>query len=120
MGHARWPSIELRSPANFFFEPATGMPKWETVVPKAWRWFELEAMHGPPGVVHFGVNKTLMQVRQEFCWSTCRRDVESYCQRCEKCTVKIGPTVQFHASLQQDQVGHSMDHAAVDVLGPFP
>ncbi|KAG1962722.1 interleukin-1 receptor accessory protein-like 1-A [Pimephales promelas] len=77
-------------------------------------------MHGQPGVGHFGVNKTLKRVRQEFYWHTCRRDVESFCRRCDACTAKKGPTGRSHAPLQQRLVGCPMDRVAVDVLGPFP
>ncbi|KAI2646047.1 Retrovirus-related Pol polyprotein [Labeo rohita] len=103
-----------------FVEPATGVTKWQTVVPKSCHHLVLEAMHGQPGVGHFGVNKTLKRVRQEFYWNTCRRDVESFCRRCDACTAKKGPTGQSHAPLQQRLVGCPMDRVAVDVLGPFP
>ena len=66
------------------------------------------------------LNKTLKRVRQSFYWGTCRRDVETFCQRCDPCVARKGPVGQSRAPLQQYQVGAPMDRVAVDVLGPFP
>ncbi|MGH0120359.1 UNVERIFIED_CONTAM: hypothetical protein FKN15_067744 [Acipenser sinensis] len=80
----------------------------------------LEAHHGTPGTGHFGVTKTLWQLRQSFYWGQCRRDVEDHCRRCDICTARKGPQDRSHAPLQQYQVGGPMERVAVDVLGPFP
>nr|XP_055054004.1 uncharacterized protein LOC129439426 [Misgurnus anguillicaudatus] len=103
-----------------FVGTATGLVKWQIIVLKSCYQLVLEAIPGRPGVGNIGVNKTLKRVRQEFYWTTCRRDVESFCRQCDTCTAKKGPPGQSHAPLQQRQVGCPMDRVAVDVLGPFP
>lgn len=90
------------------------------VVPKGRQEEVLSFHHGQPGEGHFGVNKTLKRVRQGFYWSTCRRDVEAFCQSCDPCIARKGPPGQGRAPLQQYQVGALMDRVAVDILGPFP
>lgn len=46
--------------------------------------------------------------------------IGAYCQSCDPCTARKGPTGQSKAPLQQYQVGAPMDRVAVDILGPFP
>lgn len=82
------------------------------VVPKSHQEEVLSYHHGHPGVGHFGVNKILN--RAGFYWGTCRRDVEAYCQRCDPCIARKGPTGQSRAPLQQYQFGTLMDIVAVD------
>lgn len=87
------------------------------VVPKGRQEEVLSFHHGQPGEGHFGVNKTLKRVRQGFYWSTCRRDVEAFCQSCDP---YIAPPGQSRAPLQQYQLGAPMDRVAVDIPDPFP
>ena len=37
----------------------------------------LREMHNGGSAVHFGINKTLLKVRERFCWVRYREDVES-------------------------------------------
>ncbi|KAL7841339.1 hypothetical protein SRHO_G00250300 [Serrasalmus rhombeus] len=80
----------------------------------------VSAVHGPVGVGHFGVNKTLRQLRQRFYWPGCRTDVELFVHCCDACTAKKGPTGKSRAPLQPLQSGAPMERVAVDVLGLFP
>eukprot|EP00064_Thunnus_orientalis_P011661 superscaffoldBa00001704_g11692 len=77
-------------------EPATGETRWQVVVPRALREVVLQAVHGAPGLGHFGVGKTLRR------------------------TARKGPTDRFHALLQQLPAGCPMERVGIDVLGPFP
>ncbi|KAL7841611.1 hypothetical protein SRHO_G00253020 [Serrasalmus rhombeus] len=93
---------------------------WQLLVPRSLRRRVLQAVHGPVGVGHFGVNKTLRQLRQRFYWPGCRTDVELFVHCCDACTAKKGPTGKSRAPLQPLQSGAPMERVAVDVLGPFP
>ena len=82
---SQWEGLSLRDRVLWrrWKEPASGRERWQVVVPKRRQAEVLSFHHGQPGVGHFGVNKTLKRVRQGFYWSTCRRDVEAFCQSCD-------------------------------------
>ncbi|KAG7491797.1 hypothetical protein MATL_G00007640 [Megalops atlanticus] len=80
----------------------------------------LRLSHGTAGAGHYGVNKTLGRLRERFYWGRCRRDVATFCIRCDVCTAKKGPTDRSRAPLQQLFSGSPMERVAIDVLGPFP
>ncbi|KAI4875706.1 hypothetical protein NFI96_023368 [Prochilodus magdalenae] len=90
---------------------------WQLLVPHSLRTRVLKAVHGPVGLCHFRITKTL---RQRFYWSGCRTDVELLVHCCDACTGKKGPTEKSRAPLQSLQSGAPMERVAVDVLGPFP
>lgn len=92
---------------------------WQLLVPHDLRNRVLQAVHGPPGVGHFGVTKTLRQLRQRFYWPNCRMDVELFVHCCDACTAKKGPGKRSRAPLQSLQSGAPIERVAVDVLGPF-
>ncbi|KAL7863372.1 hypothetical protein SRHO_G00123560 [Serrasalmus rhombeus] len=93
---------------------------WQLLVPRSLRQRVLQAVHGPAGVGHFGVNKTLRQLRQRIYWPGCRTDVELFVHCCDTCTAKKGPMEKSRAPLQPLQSGAPMERVAMDVLGPFP
>ena len=100
--------------------PSPGADIWQLVVPRELRDAVLGAVHGPRGVGHFGVTKTLRRLRQRFYWPGCQRDVELFVHCCDTCTAKKGPGERPHAPLQLLQSGAAMERVAVDFLGPFP
>uniref|UniRef100_A0A3B1J624 Gypsy retrotransposon integrase-like protein 1 n=1 Tax=Astyanax mexicanus TaxID=7994 RepID=A0A3B1J624_ASTMX len=97
-----------------------GRYAWQLLVPRSLRQRVLCAIHGPAGVGHFGVTKTLRQLRQRFYWPGCRADVELFVHCCDSCTAKKGPVGRSRAPLQSLRSGAPMERVAVDVLGPFP
>ncbi|KAI4901978.1 hypothetical protein NFI96_025061 [Prochilodus magdalenae] len=97
-----------------------GRYAWQLLVPRSLRQRVLCAIHGPAGVGHFGVTKTLRQLRQRFYWPGCRADVELFVHCCDLCTAKKGPVGRSRAPLQSLRSGAPMERVAVDVLGPFP
>lgn len=117
-----WPGVAVHDGVlqRAWLDPASGVTRWQVVVPEGYREEVVAAHHGAQGVGHFGATKTLHRLRQAFYWGRCRRDVEDFCRRCDPCTARKGPQDQSRAPLQQYPVGAPMDRVAVDVLGPLP
>ncbi|KAJ8353670.1 hypothetical protein SKAU_G00212370 [Synaphobranchus kaupii] len=75
--------------------PLNGPQEWsgaervQLVVPHSLQGRVLQMVYGAP-TGHLRVNKTLHRLRQQFYWGQCRRDMESYCHRCDACTAKKG------------------------------
>lgn len=65
---AKWETLRVKDGVlqRAWKEPATGEERWQVVVPRALRESMLEACHGASGTGHFGVSKTLHQLRQGF------------------------------------------------------
>ncbi|KAI4877894.1 hypothetical protein NFI96_002308 [Prochilodus magdalenae] len=117
-----WANLEVRGGLLYrrWEDAAPGNGVWQLLVPHCLRDRVLRAVHGPLGVGHFGVNKTLRQLRQRFYWPSCRIDVELFVHCCDACTAKKGPGKRSQAPLQLLQSGAPMERVGVDVLGPFP
>ncbi|MGH0141640.1 UNVERIFIED_CONTAM: hypothetical protein FKN15_027627 [Acipenser sinensis] len=77
--------------------PSTGEPRLQLMVPALLQSAVLQAIHGAPGVGHFGISMTLACLRVQYYWGHCRSDVETYCRQCDNCTAKKGPTERMHA-----------------------
>ncbi|KAL7868841.1 hypothetical protein SRHO_G00102250 [Serrasalmus rhombeus] len=101
-------------------DPSNGRGLTQAVVPRRLRDAVLQAVHGLPGLGHFGITKTLGRLRQRFWWPGCRADVELHVHCCDVCAAKKGPAKAARAPLQPMQSGSPMERVAVDVLGPFP
>lgn len=71
------------------------------------------------GAEHFGVTKSLNQLRGRFYWPNCRVDTELFVHICDICTTQKGPTQRSHTPLQVFMVGMPQGHVGVDVLCPF-
>ncbi|XP_058879681.1 uncharacterized protein LOC131737088 [Acipenser ruthenus] len=119
---SQWDGVALREGVlqRRWVTPTSGETRWQLVVPEALKSEILRAVHGTPGVGHFGVNKTLQRLRQSYYWSRCRRDVENHCRRCDHCAARKGPPGQSRAPMQQCPVGGPMQRVGVDILGPLP
>lgn len=77
------------------------------------------AHNGPTGG-HFGIQKTLQKVKQQFYWIDCSRDVENFCQCCTICQARNGPRRKQRSRLQPYDVGAPFERVAIDLLGPLP
>lgn len=88
-----WNSFEVRGELLFRrWESASGAPiSWLMMVPRGKIPEMLRKQHNSPAAGHFGVNKTLAKVRQQFYWATRRQDAEDWHRRCDTCTVKKEP-----------------------------
>lgn len=76
--------------------------------------------HSSPTGGHFGIQKTLQKVKQQFYWVDCARDVENYCQCCTTCQARNGPRRKQRSELKIYDVGAPFERVAIDILGPLP
>ena len=80
----------------------------------------LQLVHGMVAAGHFGISKTLRQLRGHFYWPSYRQNVELLVHKCDSLTACKGPTHHSHTPLQQHQVRAIIECVGVDILGPFP
>jgi hypothetical protein len=80
----------------------------------------LEEAHDSPSGGHFGVNKTLGKIRKHFYWSSCKQDVEHWCESCKVCLAKKSPSDKGKSSLQIYNAGAPFERIQLDILGPLP
>ena len=117
-----WDSLRLQDGVLFY--------RWETpsgdrttllrVLPTSMRkdaWLQL---HADPGGGHMGAGKTLGKLRERFFWTGQREDVKRWCEMCDVCEAKKGPSVKRRSPLQQYHVGYPGERVAVDIMGPLP
>jgi len=104
----RWESPNLRSVV------------FQIIVPRVLVNRILEEAHDSPTGGHFGVNKTLGKIRKHFYWSSCKQDVEHWCESCKVCLAKKGPADKGKSSLQIYNAGAPFERIQLDILGPLP
>lgn len=119
---AQWHSLAVKEGLLYRRWELTKLGKvtWQLVLPKGLRISLLRQLHDNPVGGHLGVSKTLAKVRERFYWIHCRRDVEEWCQRCDLCAARKGPSVKQRSLLQLYNVGEPMERVAIAVLGPLP
>ena len=80
----------------------------------------LTGLHSSPAGGHMGLRKTLEKVRSRFYWVGQRRDVETWCNSCDKCCSRKSPNKCPRAPLQIDLPQAPFERVAIDILGPLP
>ena len=117
-----WDSLEVHEGLLFRkWESHNGTTaSWLLVVPRERVAEVLKEFHDAPAAGHFGVNKTLAKIRQQFFWSTYRQDVQEWCRRCDACAAKKGPRQRGAGNLRVYNVGAPFERLALDVVGPLP
>ena len=92
----------------------------QVIVPKGSKSKILKFCHDEKTGGHFGVRKTLANVRNGYYWAGLQNDVRNYCKSCETCC-KIKPSQRTKRSpMQLVGSGHPMERVATDILGPLP
>lgn len=80
----------------------------------------IQQAHESPVGGHFGKQRTLAKVKQQFYWIDCTRDVERHCATCITCQARHGPRTRQKSRLQTYNVGAPFERVAIDILGPLP
>ena len=70
--------------------------------------------------LHMGLRKTLKKVRSHFYWVGQRRDVDTWCNNCNKCWSRKSPNKCPRAQLQIDLPQAPFEQVAMDILGLLP
>jgi len=62
----------------------------------------------------FGVNKTLEKIRKRFYWTTCKQDVEHWCENCKICIARKEPSNKEKSALQIFNSGVPFEKVQMD------
>ncbi|UYV78164.1 hypothetical protein LAZ67_16000346 [Cordylochernes scorpioides] len=102
-----WNSLTLRDGVLYRkWESEDGKHEsWKLVLPSSLVPLALQEMHSSPTGDHFGIRKTLVKVRERFCWPGSRNDVEKWCRNCTKCSVRKGTTTRSRGKFKIYNVG---------------
>ncbi|KAJ8037468.1 hypothetical protein HOLleu_18285 [Holothuria leucospilota] len=112
---ALWEGVLYRK-----FQADEGVIWWQLVVPKSIRVKILQQVHDHKLVGHLQIRKTLERLRPKFYWSGYRKEVEEYCNDCQKCASRKGAWKKPRAGMQTYIVGTPMLRCALDIMGPLP
>ena len=93
---------------------------WKLVLPDSLRTDVLKQLHDSPAAGHLGFKKTTERVKARFYWCGLRKDVESWCVRCDVCASRKKPSKTPRAPMKTYNVGAPMERIAIDVMGPLP
>jgi len=118
----QWDSLQLREDliTRKWKSPDGKSLVYQIIVPNSCKESVLQELHDSRGRGHFGVNRTLARVRDRFYWINCRKDVEEWCKRCDRCSSKEGPRTRSKGAMMQYISGSPWERVAVDITGPFP
>jgi len=119
---AQWDSLCLKDGVLYrlWETPQGDQVIWQIVLPKPLRPSVLHQLHNTPTAGHLAVAKTLNRVRERFYWVGCHQDVQDWCQSCDLCASRKGPSRRPRAPMSQYNVGAPMERLALDVLRPLP
>ena len=119
---AQWDSLRLMGGILYqLWESSAGdRVVWQIVVPKKLQHEVFSQLHSSLSAGHFGVTKTLSRVRERFYWVKCHQDIHNWCQSCDLCASKKGPSKKPKALMRQYNLGVPTERIALDILGPLP
>jgi len=93
---------------------------WKLVLPDSLKTEVLKQLHDSRATGHLGFRKTTERVKARFYSCGLRRDVESWCVRCDLCASRKKPSKTPRAPMKSYNVGAPMERIAIDVMGPLP
>ena len=89
------------------------------VVPRAARKEIIKQIHEGDTSEHFGVDKTVHKLKEQYYWPGHWNDVQLFCKTCTTCTTWKGSTPRPRAPLQSVQADYLIQLAVIDIVGPF-
>ena len=104
---AQWDSLRLSEGVLYrLWESPTGdRVVWLILLPKKLQREVFNHLHSSTSAGHFGVTKTLSRVRERFYWARCHQDIHNWCQSCDLCASKKGPSKKPRAPMRQYNAG---------------
>lgn len=69
---------------------------------------------------HFGIRKTYERIKQKYCWSGMRKDVEVYINQCEKCQRNKSGRKTTMGLVMVDVPEKPFDKLYMDIVVPLP
>ena len=89
-------------------------PKLRLVAPREVRDVLFKHIHQNRMAGHYGVKKTLFNVKLRFWWADVVADVTRWCQECRPCQFRNVRTGRGRAVLRQDPVGSPLERIAIN------
>ena len=108
-----WKSLYLHQGTLYRTNPNGGPD--QLVVPVRLKHQILKQVHNHRLGGHFGVKKTMYNLRARFWWPGLREDVNRWCRTCSACQ-RRNPRTGSRMTLHQDLVGSPMERMAMDIL----
>ena len=71
-------------------------------------------------ILHSGVTKLFLQIREDFVWPSLYRDCEEYVKTCHNC--QLAKNISIHTKVPTkplDQASHPMESITIDHVGPM-
>jgi len=101
--------------------PHVGEPDFmQLLLPRSQVDKALQQCHAGTVAEHFGIQKTIDQVRRRFYWSTWKEDTRRFCQRCPECTGYHRGKLAKQGPLQPVLPGAPYERWYIDLTGPHP
>lgn len=94
---------------------------WKLLVPKKHVKQILEKNHDSPTAGHFGFNKTLHRIQENYFWSAMRHDIHEYIKKCKLCaSQKMSNNARVGLMGNEKVCNFPFQILALDLMGPFP
>lgn len=120
---SNWNQLEVRNGVlhRTWIQESTGnVERHQLVTPAPLRQQVIEFTHTSCGRGHFGIRKSLLQLRQRAYWPSWKEDVRRYCQRCDPCARYRREKPPRQGLMQKPVVGEPMERFGIDITGPHP
>ena len=118
----QWEQLEVRE--GLVYRRAEGKPGEQAVlqllVPRRIVQEVIRTSHEGQTGGHFGVKRTLDQVRRRFYWSTWKADTVRFCRRCPNCNEYFRGKLVRQGPLQPVIAGAPYERWYIDLTGPHP
>jgi transposase InsO family protein len=119
---AMWPRLAVRDGLlkRRFEDAATGVNKWQVIMPRTLREEFMSIAHGGMTGGHLGKKKTAAAIQSRAYWPTWSSDLDSFIKRCDSCARYHRGSVPHRAPMQTPLVGEPWERISVDITGPHP
>src|SRR5208282_2988193 len=119
---AQWDSLVVQNGVLYRrFYANDGHPLFlQIVVPESLRRLFVQEAHGGITGGHFGVRRTLDQVKRRGYWVGWKRFVERQCRQCDVCSRVHRGKPPRQGRLQPLEANRPLDRLHIDLCGPFP
>jgi len=120
---SRWEDLEIYDGLIYRRKksPHAGEPDlMQLLLPRSQVEKALQQCHAGTVAGHFGIQKTMDQVRRRFYWSTWKEDTRRFCQRCPECIGNQRGKLAKQGPLQPVLPGAPYERWYIDLTGPHP
>ena len=87
------------------------------LAPESKRQRIIASAHGPPLVGHWGIERTMIRILNDYFWPSMARDVHEYIEKCAECRTNAKESIATLRPLQAAKDFNQRVH--IDLVGPF-